>query len=61
MEWGREEEKDAIRNGTTVLFEVETNVKLRNSKKKGRIISFPADVGGKLGTKVSRRYLTLIH
>ena len=54
MEWGREEEKDSVRNGKTVVIEVKTDIKLRNSKKKGRIISFSADIGGKLSTKVGR-------
>ena len=53
MEWGREEEKDRVRNGKTAVIEVRTDIKLRNNKK-GRIISFSADIGGKLGTKVGR-------
>lgn len=48
MEWGREEERDALKAS---VDEVATNVKLRDGAK-GRIICFPATVGGKIGTKV---------
>jgi N-acetyltransferase len=61
MEWGREEEKDRVRNGKTVVLEVKTDIKLRDSKKKGRIISFSADIGGKLSTKVGRTRSSYAH
>jgi len=52
MEWGRDEEKDRARHGENVVVDVRMDVKLKGGKKKGRIVSFPADIGGKLGTKV---------
>lgn len=56
MEWGREEEKEMIKAG---VVEVASGVKLRDGKK-GRIICFRADVGGKIGSKVhSSIYFTL--
>lgn len=48
MEWGKEEEREALKAS---VDEVATNVKLRDGTK-GRIICFPASVGGKIGTKV---------
>jgi N-acetyltransferase len=48
MEWGREEERETSKYQVT---EVHTGVKLKDGKK-GRIICFPADVGGKIGSKV---------
>lgn len=48
MEWGREEEKETIKAG---VVQVETSVKLKNGRR-GRIICFPADIGGKIGYKV---------
>ena len=48
MEWGKEEERDTLRAN---VDEVATTVKLRDGTK-GRIICFPATVGGKIGTKV---------
>jgi len=53
MEWGREEEKDGIRDGQSIILEVENDVKLTGVKEKGRIICLPADVNGKIGAKVS--------
>ncbi|CAA7268446.1 unnamed protein product [Cyclocybe aegerita] len=53
MEWGREEEKDRIRNGENVVTDVVTDVKLRGRKKKGRVICFSADIDGKIGAKLS--------
>ena len=53
MEWGREEEKDGIRDGQSIILEVENDIKLVGAKNKGRIICLPADVNGKIGTKVS--------
>lgn len=50
MEWGREEEREALKCGVT---EVHRGVKLKDGRK-GRIICFPADVGGKIGSKVCR-------
>ena len=53
MEWGREEEKDGIRDGQSIILEVENDIKLTGAKYKGRIICLPADVNGKIGAKVS--------
>jgi N-acetyltransferase len=53
MEWGREEEKDRIRGTENVVVEHRTGIKMKATKKRGRIVSFPADIGGKLGAKVS--------
>jgi N-acetyltransferase len=53
MEWGREEEKDGIRDGQSIILEVENDIKLTGAKDKGRIISFSAEVNGKIGAKVS--------
>lgn len=55
MEWGKEEEREGY--GTSIT-EVKTRVKLRNERM-GRIISFPADLGGKIGSKVRVRYPAL--
>ena len=52
MEWGKEEEREA-KNGKVHVEEVASDVKLKNGAK-GRIICFRADVGGKIGSKVSR-------
>lgn len=52
MEWGREEEKDKMRGTETVVVEVASGIKLKGNKKKGRIVSFPASIGGKIGSKV---------
>ena len=55
MEWGREEEKDGIRDGQSIILEVETDIKLAGAKdKKGRIICLPADINGRIGAKVSK-------
>jgi N-acetyltransferase len=51
MEWGREEEKEGSRARVLV---VQDDVKLKGGEH-GRIISFRADVSGKIGTKVSGR------
>lgn len=48
MEWGREEEREQVKVG---VEEVAVGVKLKNGKK-GRIICFKADAGGKIGQKV---------
>jgi N-acetyltransferase len=53
LEWGREEEKDKMRGTENVVIEVRSDVKLKGNKKKGRIICFPADIGGKVGSKVN--------
>lgn len=50
MEWGREEEREA---GKVGVEEIQSAVKLKNGKK-GRIICFKANVGGRIGSKVSR-------
>ena len=49
MEWGRDEEKERSRVGVSVVQE---DVKLRGGEH-GRVISFRADVSGKIGAKVS--------
>lgn len=48
MEWGREEEKEKLKAD---VVEIATGVKLKDGRK-GRIISFRADSGGKIGSKV---------
>jgi N-acetyltransferase len=48
MEWGKEEEREKIKAGVT---EVGNEFRLKDGKK-GRIVCFRADVGGKLGGKV---------
>lgn len=50
MEWGREEEREAEKAG---VEEIQAAAKLKNGKK-GRIICFKANVGGRIGSKVSR-------
>ncbi|KAH7929805.1 hypothetical protein BV22DRAFT_1056437 [Leucogyrophana mollusca] len=49
MEWGREEEREVEKAG---VDEVECSVKMKDGKK-GRIICFRADVGGRIGSKLS--------
>lgn len=49
MEWGREEERESTKAGVT---EAATGLKLKSGVR-GRIISFRADVGGRIGSKVS--------
>lgn len=53
MDWGREEEKDRLRTGGDIVTEIKSDIRLKARKKHGRIICFPADVAGKIGTKVS--------
>ena len=48
MEWGREEEKE---RGKAGVEEVENGVRLKDGRR-GRIICFRADVGGRIGSKV---------
>jgi len=60
MEWGREEEKDRMRGTESILVELRTGIKLKATKKRGRIISFPADIGGKIGAKVSCQKLKIV-
>ena len=50
MEWGREEEKEGLKNG---LLQVYSGVKLKDGSM-GRIICFRAGIGGKIGSKVRR-------
>ncbi|KJA26935.1 hypothetical protein HYPSUDRAFT_36105 [Hypholoma sublateritium FD-334 SS-4] len=59
MEWGREEEKDKVRGAETVVVEVASGVKLKGNKKKGRIVSFPASIGGKIGSKLDTLLQTI--
>lgn len=49
MQWGRNEEKESGGVGVSVVRE---DVKLKCGEH-GRIVSFRADVSGKIGTKVS--------
>ncbi|PFH50089.1 hypothetical protein AMATHDRAFT_146061 [Amanita thiersii Skay4041] len=49
MEWGREEERENVKAG---VVEVAGGVKLSNGVR-GRIICFRADIGGKIGSKVT--------
>ncbi|KAF7322588.1 zf-C2H2-3 domain-containing protein [Mycena chlorophos] len=49
MEWGREEERESFKAG---VVEVATDVPLKNGAR-GRIVSFRADLGGKIGSKIS--------
>ena len=53
MEWGRDEERERInlKHGSAIV-EVDSTIKLKISKKVGRIICFPVDIGGKIGLKV---------
>jgi N-acetyltransferase len=55
MEWGREEERQCA-NGSIVV-DVERSVRLKDGRK-GRIVCFRADIGGKIGSKA---YISLIH
>ncbi|KAJ7837004.1 hypothetical protein B0H14DRAFT_1116018 [Mycena olivaceomarginata] len=55
MEWGRDEEKEVLKAG---VAEVASGLKLKNGTK-GRIICFKADVGGKIGSKVSTLLSTI--
>lgn len=48
LEWGREEEREISKTG---VEELATGVKLKDGRK-GRTISFRADVGGRIGAKV---------
>ncbi|KAI0082778.1 hypothetical protein K474DRAFT_1633121 [Panus rudis PR-1116 ss-1] len=49
LEWGKEEEKEWEKAG---VEELASDVKLKNGSK-GRIICFRADVGGKIGAKLT--------
>jgi N-acetyltransferase len=49
MEWGREEEREAEKVG---VEEIQSAVKLKDGKK-GRIICFKANVGGRIGSKLA--------
>ncbi|KIM65138.1 hypothetical protein SCLCIDRAFT_64519, partial [Scleroderma citrinum Foug A] len=55
MEWGKEEERESLRAG---VAEVATNVRLKNGTC-GRIICFPAKVGGKIGSKFANLLETI--
>jgi N-acetyltransferase len=59
MEWGREEEREAEKAG---VEEIQAAVKLKDGKK-GRIIYFKANVGGRIGSKVSKadRFMLTAH
>ncbi|KAF9466650.1 hypothetical protein BDZ94DRAFT_1250407 [Collybia nuda] len=49
MEWGREEDKESTKSD---VIEVRSSIKLKDGRK-GRIISFRADVGGRIGSKIT--------
>ncbi|KAG1882929.1 hypothetical protein F4604DRAFT_1920823 [Suillus subluteus] len=49
MEWGREEEREAEKVG---VEEIQSAAKLKDGKK-GRIICFKANVGGRVGSKLA--------
>ncbi|KAJ7074275.1 hypothetical protein C8F01DRAFT_971660 [Mycena amicta] len=49
MQWARDEEKESFKAG---VVEVASGVKLKDGTR-GRIISFRADLGGKIGSKLS--------
>ena len=53
MEWGREEErvKEGGKKDGVLVEEVAAGVKLKDGRK-GRVICFRADAGGKIGHKV---------
>ncbi|KAJ6547054.1 hypothetical protein B0H19DRAFT_892898, partial [Mycena capillaripes] len=55
MEWGREEEKEKVKAG---VVEVASGIKLKDGRR-GRIICFRADVGGKIGSKLSTLLSTI--
>ena len=57
MEWGREEEKDEIRDEQSIILEVGNDIKLTGMKGKGRIKCLPADVIGKISVKVGFFFL----
>ena len=48
MEWGKEEQREAVKVG---VEELQSNVKLPNGAR-GRVICFRPDIGGKIGAKV---------
>ncbi|KAG5716850.1 N-acetyltransferase ECO1 [Termitomyces sp. T112] len=49
MEWGREEEKETVKNS---VVQFASGVRLKDGRK-GRIIYFKADAGGKIGQKLT--------
>jgi len=49
MEWGKEEEKERVKVG---VEDIARGVQLKDGTK-GRIISFKANVGGRLKSKVN--------
>ena len=49
MEWGKEEEKERVKVG---VEDIARGVQLKDGSK-GRIISFKANVGGRLRSKVN--------
>ncbi|PIL24164.1 hypothetical protein GSI_13917 [Ganoderma sinense ZZ0214-1] len=49
LEWGKEETREEANGG---VEELHSNIKLRNGLR-GRIICFRAEIGGKIGTKLS--------
>ncbi|KAI6109953.1 hypothetical protein F5141DRAFT_1278236 [Pisolithus sp. B1] len=55
MEWGREEERESLKAGVT---EISANVRIKNGTC-GRIICFPANVGGRIGSKLANLLETI--
>lgn len=55
LEWGKEEEREADKAGVRVIEDL-LRFKDVNGDIFARIISVPADVGGKIGAKVSSRF-----
>ncbi|KAF9228575.1 hypothetical protein BS17DRAFT_724145 [Gyrodon lividus] len=55
MEWGREEEREVIKAGVN---ELAVGVKLKDGTS-GRIICFPANIGGRIGTKLAHLLETI--
>ncbi|KIJ69588.1 hypothetical protein HYDPIDRAFT_172933 [Hydnomerulius pinastri MD-312] len=55
MEWAREEERESLKAG---VEEVAVGVKLKDGTN-GRIISFAANVGGRIGTKLANLLETI--
>ncbi|KAG6887823.1 hypothetical protein C0995_012370 [Termitomyces sp. Mi166 len=55
MEWGREEEKETVKSS---VVQFASGVRLKDGRK-GRIIYFKADVGGKIGQKLTSLLATI--
>ncbi|KAI6043137.1 hypothetical protein EDC04DRAFT_2654783, partial [Pisolithus marmoratus] len=55
MEWGREEERDSLKAG---VIEISSNIRIKNGTC-GRIICFPANVSGRIGSKLANLLETI--